>query len=602
MSSFLEFPDIALTPMCLHKEAMVYMIEELGLGLVSFNRYPEGSSKRKEEELMKLLIESGGYRLRMYGSAHELWENLKIFRNFSQSHQFFHTVDEPYQTTPIIYRNSKNEEFICKSDLFAILQNITLRIQKKLPFEVISIVAYFLKTQEERLNGKMEFVRFNTKIFEEIEKELRQEIEKNTVTDEYKRLALEMPLIGVERSFEKMKSLNPAIWNEMREKRIRGLVAPLLEAIQLETRGMALAAIHISSDAIIRSLRTVIDKRPELFQRSDLKEKKTNVPMRVRLFEDGNQKFVMKDDVEETDGNSKEKDLLFTMSMDELIEKYGEENVEFLPYPIRRAKHRAVPIKGVGFFKDHDEFYVLAVDAFFELLGNLIFGQKLFQNVEFKDFLEFFAGFESQFKPNLDKPYFMRLKMIGVMKEMMGKVMTKKVEKKEIRNAKSDGFSLQNLKNELKYLGLNETFPEIEEHAEVVFKHVDSVKKERFLRTCDLFDAIKHCQLICVLQRLPNYKKFLHNQKGCGRIPGLKCNQCVEIPKLLKNLKLAECVEDIQKTSSDFIPESVSQLELELEKKMEENRKFHETILKLNAENEANKRVIQQLIDKLSGN
>ena len=117
----------------------------------------------------------------MYGSAHELWENLKIFRNFSQSHQFFNTADEPYQTTPIIYRNSKNEEFICKSDLFAILQNITIRHEQELSFDVISIVAFFLKTQEEKLNGKMEFVRFNTKVLKKIEKELRQEIDKNTV-------------------------------------------------------------------------------------------------------------------------------------------------------------------------------------------------------------------------------------------------------------------------------------------------------------------------------------------------------------------------------------------------------------------------------------
>ncbi|EFP09016.1 hypothetical protein CRE_22517 [Caenorhabditis remanei] len=596
MSSFLEFPDVALTPMCLHKEAMVYMIEELGLGLLSFNRYPERSSKGKEEELMQLLIESGGYKLRMYGTAHELWENLNIFRNFSQSHQFFNTADEPYQTTPIIYRNSKNEEFICKSDLFAILQNITLRIEQELSFDVISIVAFFLKTQEEKLNGKMEFMRFNTKVLKKIEKELRQEVEKKTI-DEYKQVALEMAIVGFDESFEKMKSLNSTIWNQLREQRIRGLVAPFMQTLPLARRGVTLAAIHLSSDKIIRSLRTVIDKRPELFQRSN--EKKTNVPLRVRLFEDGNQKFVMKDDIEECDEKKEEdRNLLFTMSMEEAIEKYGEEHVEFLPYPIRRAKHRAVPIKGVGFFKEHDEFYVLAVDAFFELLGNLIFGQKLFQNVEFKDFLEIFAAFESQFKPNLEKPYFMRLKMIRVMKEMMGIVLTKKGEKKEIRNAKPDGFSLQNLKNELKYLGLTETFPEIEEHAEAVYKHVDSVKKEKFLRTCDLFDAIKHCQMICVIQRLPNYMKFLHNQKGCGRIPGLRCEDCEGIQKktqLLRNLKLAE-------TPSDLIPESVSQLELELEKKTEENRKFQETILKLNAENEANKRLIQQLIDKLSGN
>ena len=79
-----------------------------------------------------------------------------------------------------------------------------------------------------------------------------------------------------------------------------------------------------------------------------------------------------------------------------------------------------------------------------------------------------------------------------------------KLPAKEVRNAKCDGFTLQNLKNELKHLGLTEALPEIQDYAEVVYDHVDRVKAEEYLRTCDLFDAIEQCQLICIFNRIPN--------------------------------------------------------------------------------------------------
>ncbi|KAF1771046.1 hypothetical protein GCK72_002871 [Caenorhabditis remanei] len=148
---------------------------------------------------------------------------------------------------------------------------------------------------------------------------------------------------------------------------------------------------------------------------------------------------------------------------------------------------------------------------------------------------------------------------------------------KEVRNLKIGGFTVQNLKNELKHLGLTESFPDIEEHAEVVYKHVKRVKKAKKLRTCDLIDAVESCQMICVLNRLSNYKRFVLNQKGCGRVPGLKCEQCEKekkkmsdeirssvtnppeekLPKALKNLKIesstsCQKVKEGIQTMSDF--------------------------------------------------
>ncbi|UMM16860.1 hypothetical protein L5515_013692 [Caenorhabditis briggsae] len=41
-----------------------------------------------------------------------------------------------------------------------------------------------------------------------------------------------------------------------------------------------------------------------------------------------------------------------------------------------------------------------------------------------------------------------------------------------------------------------------------------------------MFDAVEHCQLNCILDRDATFKKFVHNQKGCYRVYGLKCEDC----------------------------------------------------------------------------
>ncbi|CAO4364054.1 unnamed protein product [Caenorhabditis nigoni] len=115
---------------------------------------------------------------------------------------------------------------------------------------------------------------------------------------------------------------------------------------------------------------------------------------------------------------------------------------------------------------------------------------------------------------------------------------------KDVRNAKKDGFTIQNLKNELTHLGLTTNFKEIQNYAEEVYSEVDKRKRERVLRTCDLFDAIEHCLLKCILERYAPFKKFVHNQKGCHRVYGLKCEDCAAdklsaLEKELDDLKIA---------------------------------------------------------------
>lgn len=154
----------------------------------------------------------------------------------------------------------------------------------------------------------------------------------------------------------------------------------------------------------------------------------------------------------------------------------------------------------------------------------------------------------------------------------------------------------------------------------MVYEHVNRVKAERYLRTCDLFHAVEYCQLICIFNRIPKLKEFLHNQKGCERIPGLNCDDCEkekktsEIQNPLNTHKslCLKCV-DFSKSLNDAKNElKITQNQLkEMERKvldkekeiLEGSKKIKELQrenLKLKTENETNERMIEQLLDRIT--
>ncbi|PIC43812.1 hypothetical protein B9Z55_004409 [Caenorhabditis nigoni] len=60
------------------------------------------------------------------------------------------------------------------------------------------------------------------------------------------------------------------------------------------------------------------------------------------------------------------------------------------------------------------------------------------------------------------------------------------------------------------------------------FPEIQKRKNGEFLRTCDLFEAIEHCQLIGFLEKFPIFAVFMHSQKACHMIMGLQCVECNE--------------------------------------------------------------------------
>ncbi|PIC43731.1 hypothetical protein B9Z55_004358 [Caenorhabditis nigoni] len=564
MSKFLEIPKSALTPTCLHKEAKSYILEELRSSLAPFG----GQRHGKEEELIQLSIDNSDHKLRMYGSAEELLENINIYKDFPANHNFFKTSAEPYQTHPRIFRGLNNEKYIAKADLFVILQNMMHYLKDGCMPESLRMISMYLKAREQNIDLCAKFVKFEEKFIVEMWKKMEKASPNKMSEIEWARILDEFYILSKTDVLEKFKRLIPL--DDDQTKYI-----PYYGSYNIT------AAFYSDCDIRIKILKAVIDQYPDLFLA------RSQEPITVRIFEDGDQKFLMKSEVFKPDPEIPF--ILETITLEELLKNHDShtQNVEFIRYPITRAKHRATPIQTPS-----GGFCILAIDYFFENLRELIFGKKVFQKLKSADVPQFLKNAFGEFSYATENPYFIEVNKPLLLDNQHNL----NVPARDVRNAKKDGFTIQNLKNELAHLGLTTTFPEIQNYAEVVYAEVDKRKKGSVLRTCDLFDAVEQCQLICVLERLPEFKKFVHNQRGCHRVYGLKCEYCAtENPENQEDQKLSILEKELAdlKIAYQKILEENQQKSLEIQDLQQKN-------LRLSVKNETNEVKMKQLTEKLA--
>ncbi|PIC43709.1 hypothetical protein B9Z55_004342 [Caenorhabditis nigoni] len=329
-----------------------------------------------------------------------------------------------------------------------------------------------------------------------------------------------MSQLSYSKIIAKFKKITPIDWDSNRHDRIETLVKHYGRTAKNEkARIEELSTLYTVTRITVECLQSFIQKHPELF----LPDRKT-----IRLFEDGDVQFVIKSEVLDVLKTKGAPEHVFVSTM-KLADINGK-NIEFIRYPILRAKHCAVPIPGPS------GFLVLAVDSLLETLKMLILDLKLFQKRENWDvdrwrtqFIDVMSSmFNIFFIKEKKDPYFIRHKMVNICRQqfLVSFGITLSLPTTEIRPVKPQGFTLDDLKTELTNLGLTEMFPDILCHTGRVYYEVDIRKKGKNLRTCDLYDAIENCQLICIFNRVNNLKIFLHNQKGCKRVLGLECEYC----------------------------------------------------------------------------
>ncbi|CAO4364072.1 unnamed protein product [Caenorhabditis nigoni] len=590
MSKFLEIPSAATSKRSFHTAVLCYMLKEFRPGLYYIIRRPQDPLEGKEKEMVESVINSNQW-LRMYGSAEELLENINIYKDFAGNHKLVSSYRETYPFPPLIFKSLKNnEKYIAKSDLFVILQNMIIEVATPEPFEITRMLAMYLKSREKNACFKsMEFVKFDEAIFEKMQERMKVEIGEKPI--------LPPPRMSMEACMEKLRRNIPLTLDNSQKENFDNFLGIFFCISDREAEMPpinTLVSYFLDYKRFTNALGTIIDENPNMFSP---RGEDSDEPLTLRVFEDGDQKFLMKEEIfkpTEFDFFRNPNTIpLDTITMEELLESGEIRNVEFIRYPITRAKHRATPIQGPS-----GNFFILAIDCFFEYLRNLIHGEQILQKLKPTDLPKFFQYINecNEFNCREENPYFIQTDRPRAITytdlhnlHNLSWQDILKIPAKKVRNVEPNGFTVQDLKNELDHLGLTTTFPEIQNYAEAVYSEVEKRKKERFLRTCDLFDAIEHCQLDCILERLPKLKKFVHNQKGCHRVYGMKCEKCdAEKPENEKDQKLK------------ILEKELADLKIAHQKILEENQELQQKLLRLSVKNETNEVQIKQPAEKLA--
>ncbi|CAO4368810.1 unnamed protein product [Caenorhabditis nigoni] len=490
------------------------------------------------KDQLEWMLSNSDNMLRMYGSARELADNLKIYRNFPMSPRFFeYDIVEPFEVAKV-YESLKGDKFMHKGDVISILKNIFTTA----PNEALELLPLVFEMVSIMINSEVssiectEFVKFDESFFENIKKGLMNQREQVKKADksELASFALSNDFNSYEKVYSLFKSIFP-VWEDYE------CIESLFEGVFPKYGSFVIEMIDLYK-VVSGFIKATSRAHPDVFKPYD-RVKNPSSPICVRIFVDGNLELVMKSEFfkalriahpNETSFEYTEEDdrRIMTMEFSEVLQDYSNhiERIEFLRVPIVRAKHAAVPILMHSRYEQH---CILAIDVLFELLNRLIFGYQIFQKVDKSRFHlleEAMRQLDTIFPSHYRCPYFVEVDCskskfehpprFGIWNKF------EEIPARQVRNARKDGFTVQNLKNELANLGLTEVFPDIQTYAKAVYSEVFKAKKEEFLRTCDLFDAIEKCLLISIFKRFPNLQLFMHSQNACHRLSLINCELC----------------------------------------------------------------------------
>ncbi|EFP09910.1 hypothetical protein CRE_21344 [Caenorhabditis remanei] len=497
------------------------------------------------------ILDNSNNQLRMYGSAAELALYLRLYRNFPMSYKFFgnHSF-EPYRSE--VWKSIKSEEFISKHDLRVWMESEVCFVWKDTDLKVAcGFTSIFFKTCDAQLDGCYEFVKYNPEFYSQFCQKLDQTMKDISITIKSERSKLEKYYLPSSKSDNSeiisiWESLIPNC-NKKQKEDLRVTVSLLYKMFPIRTHPSLHAELTYICSTLFEMIREFMTARPEMF----LPYTPTNIknaPIVIRVFQAESHEFVMKcelfeairrknppgENIDFVDENGR----YAVMELADVYKEYGDQisNINLIPTPVRRAEFKAVPI-----ITSKGDYCILAIDAFSEIFNQLFFVEKVFQKIKNDDWnylCDYMRKVEQFFKS--DERFFVTIESLNKLKEETTEFWKKyeKVPVKYVRNAKKDGFTVENLKNELKNLGLNRIFPEIELHADRVYLSTIINKKDKFLRTCDLFFAISLCLLRCVHGHFDSTRALFVAQKVMDkeRTSQLDYRNCPELRDKLKDV------------------------------------------------------------------
>uniref|UniRef100_A0A8R1HSK8 RING-type domain-containing protein n=1 Tax=Caenorhabditis japonica TaxID=281687 RepID=A0A8R1HSK8_CAEJA len=503
------------------------------------------SDEFSEEDISQRLIDILPTQ-RLCDTATELTDNLRLFRDFPASRKFLERSEYDWVLdNAAVVRSLRKNGFLSKQHLLTFMEHwILFAFCHNTVYPVPRMARIMFGHYEIQIAQCYEYISEET--FAPIMEHFFQSIEKKKISENKQPLSLSA--YTFEEISSQWKSIFGPLWENKHDAYFYRVLKGFIDMYPLKQFSQLHKTAFNTFHLIFNTVQEIFAMAPSAFRPFNIKTD-INFPIAIRIFEDNSQRFVMISEVQQaillfSDSKKEEfrricghKNILVgqtsgiipTVSVNEMTNILNEcgvamNRIELILTPIKRAKHSAVPI--ITPSGDHCK---LAVDVFFETLRICILESKLFQIAAecWGLVTNICAPFPRWFRTDKETCYFLKDVEIQEIR-FMYKVMWHNWgrQSKAVMTVKDGGFSLGCLNNELRRLGLVTTFPDIQKHAPLAFDTVMKNKKKEFLRTCDLFDALEHCQLLAFFERTPEFVGFLHRQKSCHRVVGLQCSKC----------------------------------------------------------------------------
>ncbi|CAL2035811.1 unnamed protein product [Caenorhabditis brenneri] len=451
---------------------------------------------QNELEYVQKVLDNSNDNLRMYRSAKHLLLDLKVYMKFPLSRKMFpREMGSYYNTVPNFYQTLKKEVLYCKQDLLFYLQSCVyteLRIHKNAQE---SKFIEHMKKHEERLSGCYEFVKYDHGVFQDIQK----------------------PFLYAGKLF---------CFPENTE--VTATVKPL-QIVSYEEKNF------------VEVFDNLISKYPCLFLSNSETKDKTATAV-VRIFGDGGFKFVMESELFAAIylKNPDQKPLecidveghYRTVDYKNVMERYRDQigDIDFIYIPIPSGLHALAPIATPT--GDH---CIQAVDAQMGIITETFYAgffEKITQNTCHM-IPKFIAILRKYLPSNIKYRYFINLKLFQKLREELEEFWKPIEDKpmKRVRNVGPQGFTVEDLKKELKYLGYTKIFPEIIAEARVAYTGFFHSLKPSELKTSDMFAAIQGALTLVLLKRYPCLNEFVYRQKVCLHNRTKPCEACSQAIK-----------------------------------------------------------------------
>ncbi|UMM16854.1 hypothetical protein L5515_013689 [Caenorhabditis briggsae] len=466
-------------------------------------------------------------RFRMYDSIEELTANIRKFKNFPEAHRYFE--EQSFAFDPVtIYTNLEGEEYINKSDMYALLQNMTLRISpREDKFQPMShiFIGRYLKKLHQKSNGFLEFVKVADIDFEQIEKEIQEA--HSTATNKEIQGMVNMAKSASKKTLNaEMKRLNAEGWNnrdfkvEFEVWRITdtNIVADVFRQTFLDLKAMI-------------GLKKIVEKRTHLFK-WNIAANASKVPIAVRLFEDGELSYVMKTELDNAIVRYTKKGkvteevgpIISTIDFKDIEENYKEifDKIQFIRYPIARTKHKPVYVQG----PNRRDFCVLIVDGFFDVMASTIMGPFIFHKAENWNKLgPFFTELDKVFKAECPPQSFIKVSYINDLRaETEAFLKTIDPGRPSFEGVRPMDYDLTRLGETLR---IDKTIhPNLPNPDQLVQFLVG--RKTDPMTPNELYDGFEQCFITRILVQEKNLRNFVHVQQGCRRYLMSKrvCEDC----------------------------------------------------------------------------